>query len=59
MPAANHHAHTFFEELTASGAARISDYDSAVGTVWTYNAGLDWSPIRDMSIISATFGFSR
>jgi outer membrane receptor protein involved in Fe transport len=38
----------FFEELTASGAARISDYDSAVGTVWTYNAGLDWSPIRDI-----------
>jgi outer membrane receptor protein involved in Fe transport len=38
----------FFEELTASGAARVSDYDSAVGTVWTYNAGLDWSPIRDI-----------
>ena len=38
----------FFEELTVSGAARVSDYDSAVGTVWTYNAGLDWSPIRDI-----------
>ena len=38
----------FFHELTASGAARVSDYNSAVGTVWTYNAGLDWSPIRDI-----------
>lgn len=38
----------FFEELTLTGAARISDYKGAVGTVYTYNAGIDWAPIRDV-----------
>ena len=38
----------FFEELTVSGAGRISDYASAVGTVKTYNAGFEWAPIRDI-----------
>jgi outer membrane receptor protein involved in Fe transport len=38
----------FFEELTVSGAARVSDYNIAVGTVWAYNGGVEWAPIRDI-----------
>ncbi|MET0309097.1 MAG: TonB-dependent receptor [Sphingomonas sp.] len=38
----------FFHELTLSGAARIADYNNATGTVWSYNAGIDWAPIRDI-----------
>lgn len=38
----------FFEELTISGAGRVSDYNTAVGTVYTYNAGIEWSPVRDL-----------
>ncbi|MBA3666199.1 MAG: TonB-dependent receptor [Sphingomonas sp.] len=38
----------FFEELTLSGAARVADYKGATGTVWAYNAGVDWSPIRGL-----------
>ena len=38
----------FFHELTASGAARVAKYQGDVGTVWSYNAGLDWAPIRDI-----------
>lgn len=38
----------FFQDLTVSGAARVSDYGGAIGTVWAYNAGLEWSPIRDL-----------
>jgi outer membrane receptor protein involved in Fe transport len=38
----------FFHELTASGAARVAGYQGAVGTVWSYNAGLDWAPVRDL-----------
>jgi outer membrane receptor protein involved in Fe transport len=38
----------FFDELTLSGAARVADYKGSVGTVWAYNAGLDWAPIRDI-----------
>lgn len=40
-----------FHELTLSGAARVAKYSGAVkqvGTVWAYNAGLDWAPIRDL-----------
>jgi len=40
-----------FEELTLSGAARVAKYSGAVkqvGTVWAYNAGLDWAPMRDI-----------
>ena len=37
-----------FHELTLSGAARVADYGGAVGTVWAYNAGLDWAPVRDI-----------
>ncbi|WP_194953278.1 TonB-dependent receptor domain-containing protein [Sphingopyxis solisilvae] len=38
----------FAEELTVSGAARVADYGSGAGTVWSYNAGLDWAPLRDI-----------
>jgi outer membrane receptor protein involved in Fe transport len=41
----------FFHELTATGAARVSDYTLGhTGTVWAYNAGLEWSPIRDIRL---------
>jgi outer membrane receptor protein involved in Fe transport len=38
----------FFEELTLSVAGRVSDYRGATGTVYAYNAGLDWAPVRDV-----------
>jgi outer membrane receptor protein involved in Fe transport len=38
----------FFEELTVSAAGRVSDYNGATGTVYAYNAGIDWAPIRDI-----------
>lgn len=41
----------FFNELTISGAARVSDYNSGAGntgTVWAYNGNLVWSPIEDI-----------
>lgn len=38
----------FFKELTVSGAARVAKYQGDTGTVWSYNAGLDWAPIRDV-----------
>lgn len=34
----------FFEELTLSGAGRVSDYKGAVGTVYAYNGGVDYAP---------------
>jgi outer membrane receptor protein involved in Fe transport len=38
----------FFEELTLSGAGRVANYDGSVGTVYSYNAGLDYAPVRDV-----------
>jgi outer membrane receptor protein involved in Fe transport len=38
----------FFEEFTASGAARFAKYKGSVGSVWSYNAGLDWAPVKDI-----------
>lgn len=40
----------FFHELTATGAARVSDYKGGTGTVWAYNAGLQWAPVRDLRL---------
>lgn len=34
----------FVKELTAEGAARYSHYNTTVGGVWAYNAGLTYSP---------------
>ena len=38
----------FFHELTLSGAARVAKYQGGVGTVWSYNAGGEWAPVRDI-----------
>jgi outer membrane receptor protein involved in Fe transport len=38
----------FAEELTISGAGRVSDYNNDTGTVWTYNVSGIWAPIRDL-----------
>ena len=35
----------FARELTLSAAGRISDYNTAVGTVYTYNLGAEWAPM--------------
>ncbi|HZF44341.1 MAG TPA: TonB-dependent receptor [Sphingomonadaceae bacterium] len=35
----------FFQELSVTAAGRISDY-STIGTVYSYNAGAEWSPVR-------------
>lgn len=37
----------FFHDLTLSGAARVSDY-STVGVTYSYNAGVEFSPVRDL-----------
>ena len=38
------------ERLELNGAGRFSDYGlQAVGGVWTYSAGAEWSPIRDIT----------
>ena len=36
----------FFYDLELNGAARVSDYKGAVGTVWTWNYGGEWAPVR-------------
>lgn len=38
----------FFQELTLSGAFRVSDYKGAAGTVWAYNGGVDYVPVKGM-----------
>lgn len=38
----------FFHNLTVTGAARVSDYKGGAGTVWAYNGGVEWAPIRDI-----------
>lgn len=38
----------FFYELTLSGAGRVAKYQGAVGTVYSYNAGLDYAPVQDL-----------
>jgi outer membrane receptor protein involved in Fe transport len=38
----------FFYELTLSGAARVAKYQGGVGTVWSYNGGVDWAPVPDV-----------
>ena len=36
----------FFYDLSLNGSGRVSDYKGAVGTVWTWNYGGEWAPIR-------------
>ncbi|MEK9211425.1 TonB-dependent receptor domain-containing protein [Sphingomonas sp. 2378] len=38
----------FLQELTVEGAGRVSDYGGTTGSVWAWNAGLIWSPVRDV-----------
>ncbi|WP_332812075.1 TonB-dependent receptor domain-containing protein [Sphingomonas sp.] len=38
----------FMHELTLTGAGRVADYKGATGTVFAYNAGVDWAPVRDI-----------
>ncbi|HEX8669186.1 MAG TPA: TonB-dependent receptor [Allosphingosinicella sp.] len=38
----------FFQELTISAAGRVADYKGATGTVFAYNAGAEWAPVRDL-----------
>ncbi len=39
-----------FHRLELNGAARYSDYSlEAVGGVWTYAAGAEWAPVRDIT----------
>ena len=40
----------FFEQLTLTAAGRIADYKGSTGTVYAYNAGVEWSPIRDLRL---------
>ncbi len=38
---------SFIHSLTLTGAGRVSDY-STVGTVYSYNGGVDFSPVEDI-----------
>lgn len=38
----------FFEELSISGAGRLADYNGPTGTVFAWNAGAEWSPVRGL-----------
>ena len=38
----------FARELTLSAAGRVSDYNTDVGTVYTYNLGAEWAPVEDL-----------
>lgn len=40
----------FIQELTVSGAIRVSDYGGAVGTAYAYNGGFEWQPIDDLRV---------
>ncbi|MDQ3479151.1 MAG: TonB-dependent receptor [Pseudomonadota bacterium] len=41
----------FFHDLTVNGAVRVSDY-STIGSTLSYNAGVEFSPIRDVRLRS-------
>jgi len=43
----------FADELTISGAARVSDYNTATGTVWAYNINGIYAPIPDIRFRAA------
>jgi outer membrane receptor protein involved in Fe transport len=38
----------FAQDLEIDAAARVSDYKGSAGTVWAYNVGGDYAPIRDI-----------
>ena len=39
---------TFIHELTFSGAGRVAKYQGSVGTVYSYNGGVDFAPVQDI-----------
>ena len=43
----------FIKELTVSGAARVSDYNTTAGTVWSYNGTAIWRPVSDLTFRAA------
>ena len=45
----------FAENLTLNGAGRISDYKGGIGTTYTYNGGITYSPIPDI-LFRANYG---
>jgi outer membrane receptor protein involved in Fe transport len=38
----------FAEDLTVTGAGRVAHYRGSTGTVYAYNAGAEWAPVRDI-----------
>lgn len=38
----------FFHELSLTAAGRVADYKGITGTVYAYNGGVEWAPIRDI-----------
>ena len=38
----------FFHNLTVNAAGRVADYNGATGTVFAWNGGLEWAPVRDL-----------
>jgi outer membrane receptor protein involved in Fe transport len=40
----------FFHELTVSGAARYSDYNTSANHTFAWNANAIWSPVRDLRL---------
>lgn len=40
----------FFHELTLSGAARFSDYNTSANHTFAWNGNLVWSPVRDLRL---------
>ncbi|PVX28191.1 TonB-dependent receptor [Sphingomonas pokkalii] len=38
----------FFHDLTLSGAGRIANYKGRTGTVFAWDAGINWAPIPDL-----------
>lgn len=40
----------FVRELTATGAARLSNYNNRSGTVYSYNGSVIWRPAKDLTL---------
>ncbi|MDX3911383.1 MAG: TonB-dependent receptor [Sphingobium sp.] len=38
----------FAQELSINGAVRVADYKGSTGTVWAYNGGAIYAPVRDV-----------
>lgn len=40
----------FFHDLTLKGSGRVANYKGKTGTVFAWDAGINWSPIRDLRL---------